>query len=90
MKALVGAFNQEKALIGAFSVVVKTGCGTDGALHSFSPGAGSPASARSRSGCGRGCSGGTRAPSAGLSPLELGWIVSILAWNKMLICSTTA
>ena len=30
MKALVGAFNQEKALEGAFSVIVKT----DGALHS--------------------------------------------------------
>ena len=34
MKALVGAFNQEKALVGAFSVIVKTGCGTDGALYS--------------------------------------------------------
>ena len=34
LKALVGAFNQEKALVGAFSVNVKTGCGTDGALHS--------------------------------------------------------
>ena len=34
MKALVGAFNQEKALVGAFSVIMKTGCGTDGALHS--------------------------------------------------------
>ena len=34
MKALVGAFNQEKALVEAFSVIVKTGCGTDGALHS--------------------------------------------------------
>ena len=32
VKALVGAFNQEKALVGAFSVIVKTGCGTDGAL----------------------------------------------------------
>ena len=32
MKALVGAFTQEKA----FSVIVKTGCGTDGALHSTS------------------------------------------------------
>ena len=31
---VVGAFNQEKALEGAFSVIVKTGCGTDGALHS--------------------------------------------------------
>ena len=31
MTALVGAFNQEKALVGAFSVIVKTGCGTDGA-----------------------------------------------------------
>ena len=30
MKALVGAFNQEKALVAAFSVIVKTGCGTDG------------------------------------------------------------
>ena len=34
MKALVAAFNQEKALVGALSVIVKTGCGTDGALHS--------------------------------------------------------
>ena len=34
MKALVGAFNQEKALVGAFSVIVKTGCGTDGAFYS--------------------------------------------------------
>ena len=38
MKALEGAFNQEKALVGAFPVIVKTGCGTDGALHSTSPG----------------------------------------------------
>ena len=37
VKALVGAFNQEKVLVGAFSVIVKTGCGTDGALHSTSP-----------------------------------------------------
>ena len=36
MKAIVGAFNQEKALVGAFSVIVKIGCGTDGALHSTS------------------------------------------------------
>ena len=36
MKALVGAFNQEKALVGSFSMIVKTGCGTDGALHSTS------------------------------------------------------
>ena len=36
MKALDGAFNQEKALVGAFSMIVKTGCGTDGALHSTS------------------------------------------------------
>ena len=33
MKALVGAFNQEKALVGAFSVIVKTGCGTDGSIY---------------------------------------------------------
>ena len=39
MKAVVAAFNQEKALVGAFSVLrdcEKTGCGTDGALHSTS------------------------------------------------------
>ena len=34
MKALVGAFIQEKALVGAFSVIVNRGCRTDGALHS--------------------------------------------------------
>ena len=28
--ALVGTFNQEKALVGAFSVIVKTECETDG------------------------------------------------------------
>ena len=33
---VVGAFNQEKALVGAFSVIVKTGCGTDVALNSTS------------------------------------------------------
>ena len=37
---LVGAFNQEEALGGAFFVIVKTGCGTDGALHSTSCAAG--------------------------------------------------
>ena len=36
VKALVGAFNQEKALVGAFSVIVKTDCETDGSLHSSS------------------------------------------------------
>ena len=34
MKALVDAFNQEKALVGAFSMIVKTGCGTDGSFYS--------------------------------------------------------
>ena len=34
MKALVGAFNQEKALVGAFSVIVKTDCETDGSFNS--------------------------------------------------------
>ena len=34
VKGLVGAFNQERALVGAFSVIMKTDCGTDGALHS--------------------------------------------------------
>ena len=41
VKALVGTFNQEKALVGAFTVIVKTGCGTDGELqtvvHSTNP-----------------------------------------------------
>ena len=33
MKAVVAAFNQEKALVGAFSVIVRTtGCGTDGSI----------------------------------------------------------
>ena len=32
MKALVSTFNQEKALVGAFSVIVKTDCGTDGSF----------------------------------------------------------
>ena len=36
MKALVDAFNQEKALVGAFSVIVKTGCRTDGSFYSTS------------------------------------------------------
>ena len=40
MKALVGTFNQERALVGAFTVIVKTGCGTEGAIHSTSPGSG--------------------------------------------------
>ena len=34
VKALVGAFNQEKALLGAFSVTLKTDSETDGALQS--------------------------------------------------------
>ena len=38
MKVLVGAFNQEKALVGAFSVIVKTDCGTDGSFYSTTPG----------------------------------------------------
>ena len=32
----LGAFNQEKALVGVFSVIVKTDCETDGELHSTS------------------------------------------------------
>ena len=32
--ALVGTFNQEKALVGAFSVIVKTYCGIDGSFYS--------------------------------------------------------
>ena len=34
MKVLVGVFNQEKALVGAFSVIVKTECGTDRSFYS--------------------------------------------------------
>ena len=30
MKALVGTFNKEKVLVGAFSVIVKTDCEADG------------------------------------------------------------
>ena len=36
MKALEAAYNQEKALVGAFSKIEETGFGTDGALHSTS------------------------------------------------------
>ena len=32
MKVLVGAFNQEKTIEVAFSMIVKTGCGTDGSI----------------------------------------------------------
>ena len=34
VKARAGAFNQEKALVGAFSVIVKTDCETDGSFYS--------------------------------------------------------
>ena len=34
VKALVGTFNQEKALVGAFFVIVKTDCETDGSFYS--------------------------------------------------------
>ena len=37
VKALVGAFNQEKVLVGAFSVIVKTNCETGGSFYSTSP-----------------------------------------------------
>ena len=33
VKTLVGAFNQEKALGGAFSVILKTDCETDGSFY---------------------------------------------------------
>ena len=36
MKTLVGTFNQEKVLVGAFSVIVKTDWETDGSFHSTS------------------------------------------------------
>ena len=34
MKAVVATFNQEKTLVGAFSVIVKTDCEFDGLVHS--------------------------------------------------------
>ena len=34
VKAVVAAFNQEKALVGAFSVIVKTDCETDESFYS--------------------------------------------------------
>ena len=34
MKALEGAFNQEKALVGAFSINLKTDCETNGSFYS--------------------------------------------------------
>ena len=52
MKALVGVFNQEKALVGAFSVIVKTGCVTNGSFYSTTPGLPRPADGRLRRGQG--------------------------------------
>ena len=47
VKVLVGAFNQKKALVGALSVIVKTGCGTDGSVCGTGAGAAvSPAAVR--------------------------------------------
>ena len=37
MKAVVATFNQEKALVGAFSVILKTDCETDGSFYSSNP-----------------------------------------------------
>ena len=37
-KPLVGAFNQEKALVGAFSVIVRLDCETDGSFYSTNHG----------------------------------------------------
>ena len=54
VKALVGAFNQEKALVvGACSVIVKTDCETDGALHSTTEGRGCAAAGARAGGAGR-------------------------------------
>ena len=38
--SIIVSFNQEKALVGAFSVIVKTGCGTDGPICGTSLGLG--------------------------------------------------
>ena len=37
VKEQVGAFNQEKAPVGAFSVIVKTDCETGGSFYSTNP-----------------------------------------------------
>ena len=37
MKVVVATFNQEKALLVVFSVIVKTDCGTDGLFYSTTP-----------------------------------------------------
>ena len=42
VKALVGAFNKEKALVEAFSVMVKTDCETDGSFYITSVNASQP------------------------------------------------
>ena len=34
VKVVVAAFNQEKALVGAFPMIVKTDCGTNGSFYS--------------------------------------------------------
>ena len=39
MKVVVAAFNQEKALVGAFTVIVKTDCETDGSSEALFGGA---------------------------------------------------
>ena len=44
-RPLEGAFNQEKALVGALSVIVKTGCGTDGSFYSTTSNIHQPATA---------------------------------------------
>ena len=55
MKALVGAFNQEKALVGAFSVTAKTGCGTDGWFYSTTRDAAAGTWTRAGTGCSPTC-----------------------------------
>ena len=39
VKALLGAFNHENALVRAFSVIVKTDCETDGSFYGTTAGA---------------------------------------------------
>ena len=70
MKVLVGAFNQEKALVGAFSVIVKTGCETDGSFHSTIPG---PAAAVQVAGAGGGTILHIKSRSAGAAVEDQSW-----------------
>ena len=75
MKALAGTFNQEKALIGAFSVIVKTDCETDGSVHSTTADTYSPEWRQIETDTGRaGDTMGTPSHTASASRGTAGWL----------------